>query len=154
MSYIELEKSPVEVRNKLNILLANYQIYYQNMRGFHWNIKGENFFELHVKFEEFYTTAATNIDEIAERILTLGETPLHTYGDYQANSAIDPVKDQSNGKTIMEHIWQMHNTLLSHMRQAVKIAAEQDDEGSQDMLTPMISELEKTNWMVGAWLKK
>ncbi len=154
MSYIELDKSPVEVYNRLNVLLANYQIYYQNMRGFHWNVKGENFFELHVKFEEFYTVAADKIDEVAERILTLGGTPLHTFNDYIEISSIEVVKNLQDGKQIMEHVWNMHNTLLSIMRDAVKIASEQDDDGSQDMLSPMISELEKTNWMVGSWLRK
>ena len=52
----------------LNGLLANFQIYYQNLRGLHWNIKGKNFFELHVKFEEFYTDSQVKIDDIAERI--------------------------------------------------------------------------------------
>ena len=66
----------------LNRLLANFQLYYQNLRGLHWNIKGKSFFELHVKFEEFYTDSQEKIDFIAERILTLGGTPLHTFTDY------------------------------------------------------------------------
>ena len=57
---------------ELNVLLANYQLYYQNTRGLHWNIKGKHFFELHVKFEEIYTDAQLKIDLIAERVLTLG----------------------------------------------------------------------------------
>ena len=51
---------------ELNVLLANYQLYYQNTRGLHWNIKGKHFFELHVKFEEIYTDAQLKIDLIAE----------------------------------------------------------------------------------------
>jgi starvation-inducible DNA-binding protein len=57
-------------------------LYYQNLRGIHWNIKGRAFFDLHVKFEELYNDANMKVDEIAERILTLGETPLHTFDDY------------------------------------------------------------------------
>ena len=67
---------------ELNQLLSDFHIYYQNTRGFHWNIKGKRFFELHVKFEELYTEALTSIDEIAERILTIGGTPLHAFDDY------------------------------------------------------------------------
>ena len=63
--------------NKLNQLLSDYHIYYQNLRGFHWNIKGRDFFELHVKFEELYTDTAVKIDEVAERILTLGTPMFH-----------------------------------------------------------------------------
>ena len=72
-------KKSANLVNNLNGLLANFQIYYQNLRGLHWNIKGKNFFELHVKFEEFYTDSQVKIDEVAERILTLQGKPLHTF---------------------------------------------------------------------------
>jgi len=68
-------KDSKELATKLNELLANYQIYYQNLRNFHWNVSGPNFFELHAKFEELYNAATLAIDETAERILTLGERP-------------------------------------------------------------------------------
>ena len=71
-----------ELASMLNQLLADYQLFYQNLRGFHWNIKGKEFFELHLKFEEFYDDAVIKIDEIAERILTLEGEPLHTFSDY------------------------------------------------------------------------
>ena len=75
-------KKTEELAGQLNQLLANFQIYYQNLRGIHWNIRGKNFFGLHVKFEELYTDANMKVDLIAERVLTLGETPLHTFDDY------------------------------------------------------------------------
>ena len=67
---------------KLNELLSNYSIFYQNARGYHWNIKGDKFFELHSKFEELYNDLLLKIDEVAERILTLGHAPKHNYTDY------------------------------------------------------------------------
>ncbi|HNQ27496.1 MAG TPA: ferritin-like domain-containing protein, partial [Aquaticitalea sp.] len=75
-------KKTKELAKDLNDLLANFQIYYQNLRGIHWNIQGKRFFELHPKFEELYNDANLKVDEIAERVLTLGETPLHTFDDY------------------------------------------------------------------------
>ena len=63
-----------QLSEKLNVLLADYSLFYQNTRGFHWNIKGEKFFELHVKFEKLYNDLLLKIDEVAERILTLGHT--------------------------------------------------------------------------------
>lgn len=75
------EKSEI-LSTDLNKLLANFQRYYQNLRGIHWNIKGKRFFDLHVKFEELYTDANLKVDLIAERILTLGGVPLHTFEDY------------------------------------------------------------------------
>ncbi len=84
---LDKEKA-AELSQELNILLSSYQMHYQNLRGLHWNIKGENFFELHLKYEELYTRAQVIIDDIAERILTLGATPLHTFSDYTSNSVI------------------------------------------------------------------
>ena len=72
---IDLEKA-TKLSRKLNGLLANYQLFYQNLRGLHWNIKGKEFFELHLKFEELYEDAVIKVDEIAERILTLEGDPL------------------------------------------------------------------------------
>ena len=80
---IGLDKAKAyELSGMLNQLLADYQVFYQNLRGLHWNIKGKEFFELHLKFEEFYDDAVIKIDEIAERILTLESEPLHTFSDY------------------------------------------------------------------------
>lgn len=71
---LDKEKSK-ELVNHLNDLLANYQIFYQNLRGFHWNVKGSNFFELHAKFEEYYNDAIEKVDEIAERAY-VGRNPV------------------------------------------------------------------------------
>ena len=81
-----------QLAGRLNALLANYQMFYQNLHGFHWNIEGNSFFELHTKFEELYTQANLSVDEIAERILTLEGTPLHTFEDYISNSTIKAAK--------------------------------------------------------------
>src|SRR5690606_40522253 len=83
LSTIGLEKSTTkELSDDLNVLLANFQVYYQNLRGVHWNIRGQHFFQLHDKFEELYIDAQEKVDMIAEIIFTLGKTPLHTFDDY------------------------------------------------------------------------
>jgi len=87
-----------KLAKKLNVLLANFQVYYQSLRGLHWNIKGKNFFELHLKFEELYTDSQIKIDLIAERILTLQGEPLHTFSDYSSLAKV-PV-----GKSISKDI--------------------------------------------------
>ena len=93
------EGSASQLAEKLNHLLANYQIFYMNVRGYHWNVKGNDFFELHAKFEEFYTDLLTKVDEVAERILTLGHKPVHAYSDYVKLSRIQEDKDVHDGKT-------------------------------------------------------
>ena len=67
-------KQSRELGKELNILLANFQRYYMNLRGIHWNIKGKRFFDLHLKFEELYNDANIKVDEVAERVLTLGRS--------------------------------------------------------------------------------
>ena len=67
------KKASEKLAAKLNELLATYQVFYTNVRGYHWNIKGVNFFELHAKFEEIYTDLVEKVDEVAERIF-----PLHS----------------------------------------------------------------------------
>ncbi len=93
-----------DLAKTLNELLANYSIFYQNTRGFHWNIKGEKFFELHLKFEELYNDLLLKIDEVAERILTLGYTPEHGYSQYAKTSTIKESKKISDGVVAVENI--------------------------------------------------
>ena len=93
-----------KLAHQLNDLLANYSVFYQNVRGFHWNIKGEKFFELHLKFEELYNDLFIKIDEVAERILTLGEVPHHKFSDYQSISEIKESSDTADGTSGVEQI--------------------------------------------------
>ncbi|MCJ7757450.1 MAG: DNA starvation/stationary phase protection protein, partial [Gillisia sp.] len=89
MNYLGLdEKKTVNTVKELNVLLADYHLYYQKLRNFHWNVMGENFFDLHVKFEELYEDAKTKVDEIAERILTLRFQPTSNLSDYMEISSI------------------------------------------------------------------
>ena len=93
-----------KIAEKLNVLLANYSVFYQNTRGAHWNIKGNDFFTLHLKFEELYDGLVLKIDEIAERILTLGYHPHHNFSDYQKLSTIQESKEVSDGNKCILNI--------------------------------------------------
>ena len=149
---LDVEKSKA-LGKQLNELLSNFQLYYQNLRGFHWNIKGSNFFELHNKFEELYTEAQETIDEIAERILTLGQTPLHTFEDYLNIAEIQVHKEMSEDRVIVQSLLDMLQVLLIKEREVLQTAGEAGDEGSSDLITPIIAGQEKTVWMLRAWLR-
>lgn len=142
----------ISLNEKLNELLANFQIYYQNLRGLHWNIKGQSFFELHVKFEELYTDAQEKIDLIAERILTLHGNPLHTFEDYLKLSEVLVGKNISNDRESVELVIRSLVTLIELEREILNESAEADDEGTNAMMSDFISEQEKTVWMLKAWL--
>lgn len=140
--------------NKLNGLLSQYQIHYQNLRGFHWNISGKSFFELHVKFEEYYTDAQEKIDQIAERILTLGEVPKHTFKDYIELSEIEAVSNVHNGTEAVQKIIEGVGVILMHERPILAITSEVGDEGTADLITSFIAQQEKELWMLNAWLRE
>ncbi|GLT14707.1 Dps family protein [Vibrio algivorus] len=137
----------------LNQLLADYQILYTNVRGYHWNIKGRDFFELHAKFEEIYNDLVLKVDEIAERILTLGGTPVHAFSRYLEMSDLEETLNVSNGTEAVGNILSAYRVLLTKQRQIVKTAADVDDEGTVSLMSDYISQQEKESWMLNAYLQ-
>ncbi len=137
---------------ELNTLLANLQVYYQSLRGLHWNIKGRNFFELHAKFEELYTDTQDKVDVIAERILTLKGKPLHTFNEYMDIATVPVIHEVSNDEEGVSLIINSLTILLIIERKILALSAEADDEGTNSLMSDFISEQEKTMWMMNAWL--
>jgi len=143
-----------DLANKLNKLLANYSIFYQNTMGFHWNIKGEKFFELHLKFEELYNDLLLKIDEVAERILTLGHTPKHSYSQYSKTSTIKESKKISDGLIAVEQILEAFKTVIVMQREILALATDANDEGTNALMSDYIRFQEKQVWMYSSFLKK
>jgi starvation-inducible DNA-binding protein len=139
---------------KLDELLANYSIFYQNTRGFHWNIKGEKFFELHVKFEELYNDLLIKIDEIAERILTLGHTPNHNYSIYIKASKIKESAQVNDGIKAVGNILNSFHTIIILQRELLKLSDEANDEGTNALMSDYIRMQEKLVWMYSSFLNK
>lgn len=82
LDYLHLDEMKLNrVLDALQHLLADFQVYYTNLRGLHWNIRGRGFFTLHEKFETLYNDTAEKIDEIAERILMLGGVPENRFSE-------------------------------------------------------------------------
>lgn len=141
-----------KLSDKLNQLLSNYQMFYMNTRGFHWNIKGEKFFELHLKFEELYNDLFLKIDEIAERVLTLGYVPNHTYEDYSATSTIKQEKNVTDGFQAVRSILDSYKVLLPLQREILEQSGDAGDEGTNALMSDYIREQEKLVWMYSAYL--
>ena len=140
------------ISKELNNLLANFQRYYQNLRGIHWNIKGKRFFDLHLKFEELYNDANIKVDEVAERILTLGGVPYHTFEDYMEHSKVPVGKNITEDETAIRLIVDSLKELLVIERRILDASADANDEGTNSMMSDFITEQEKTVWMMKAWL--
>lgn len=143
-----------KLAKKLNILLANYQLLYINTRGFHWNIKGDNFFELHLKFEEIYNNLQLKIDEIAERILTLGHTPLHSYSDYLKHASVKEKTNGTNGKQSLGEVVSALSLIITLQRELLDLSTDANDEGTNALMSDYIREQEKMIWMYSAYLNK
>jgi starvation-inducible DNA-binding protein len=139
---------------ELNILLSSFQVYYQNLRGLHWNIRGKRFFDLHLKFEELYNDSQLKIDLIAERVLTLGGIPFHTFDDYIKNSKIKIGKNIHNDEEAITLIVNSLTELLKVERVILLQSGTIDDEGTNSMMSDFIKEQEKTIWMMKAWLEE
>ena len=143
-----------ELSDLMNDLLANYSIFYQNTRGYHWNIKGDKFFELHLKFEELYNSLFLKIDEVAERILTLGHTPKHKFTAYLLSSEIQESNEVSDGLKAIEEILISFKTILTKQRNILDLSAEINDEGTNALMSDYLREQEKSVWMYSAYLDK
>lgn len=150
---LDIQKA-TELAEMLNSLLANYSIFYQNTRGYHWNIRGEKFFELHLKFEELYNDLIIKIDEIAERILTLGATPNHNYSDYKKDAKITESKGISDGMIAVSEILQSFKIILPLQRELLFLSEEANDEGTNALMSDYIRSQKKLVWMYSAFVNQ
>ena len=154
MNYLNIDEKKVEpVVKELNFLLADYHLYYQKLRNFHWNVQGRNFFDLHEKFEEMYVDARAKIDEIAERVLTLRSRPMSNLSTYLNVSSIEESESALTDTEMVRELLKAHGLLLSRMSAVINEASEVGDEGTIDLIGAYIRELEKTSWMLDAWNK-
>ena len=144
----------MDYKTKLNILLATYQMHYQNLRSLHWNIKGSNFFELHIKYEELYNRTQIIIDDIAERLLVLETVPYFNFTQYIKESLIHENEYITDGNQGMQYIVKAQETLLKLENEILTLSGEINDEGTSAMMSDLIREKEKTNWMFKSWLGK
>ncbi|MEL0650391.1 DNA starvation/stationary phase protection protein [Algibacter sp. TI.3.09] len=155
MSYLKMnDEDLLPVVVEMNILLADYHVYYQKLRSNHWNIVGRNFFDLHEKFESMYNDARVKIDEIAERILTLRYHPMSQMEDYLKSSTIKEKAVLKSDRAMVLETLNDHKLLLEQMGKVMEKANAATDEGTADLIGAYIRELEKTSWMLEAWTKK
>ena len=143
-----------KISHALNSVLANYSVHYQKLRNFHWNVKGSDFFDLHIEFESQYKEAQDHIDEIAERIRLFGETPLSNMKDYLNESEIKEASPTLTSDLMVRDLLSDYRVLLQYLTAGVEIAGEQSDAGTENMLKGFIKNVEKHHWMLTAFLAK
>jgi hypothetical protein len=138
----------------LNQLLADFQIYYMNLRGLHWNVKGKGFFTLHEKYEELYNDAANKVDEIAERILQLDAIPENRFSEYLKVASIKQDGFQQKGSEGIDIVLGTLKNLIQQERNLIKTAEEANDEVTVAIMDEYLQQQEKTVWMLVSFLSE
>lgn len=155
MDYLHLDEKKIEnVLPALHRLLADFQVFYTNLRGFHWNIQGRGFFVLHEKFESLYNDAAEKADELAERILMLGGTPENRFSEYLKTAQLKEISGVSCGDEAIGHILTTYSHLIGEERKVLELASEAGDEATVALMSDYLREQEKMVWMLTAYNRK
>jgi starvation-inducible DNA-binding protein len=153
MNELFLDQAAVgKLAQELNALLADYAIMYQNLRAYHWKVKGKDFSRYHAYFEALYTEMSEAMDALAERILILGEDPADSYSEYLRLSQFSEVTSIPSGEEILKNIHDAYQKLIQKERSLLTRASDMEDHGTADLLTGQLSAREKTLWMLRASL--
>ncbi|WFR62110.1 DNA starvation/stationary phase protection protein [Paenibacillus amylolyticus] len=140
------------VEQVLNRQVANLNVLYVKIHNYHWYVKGPNFFTLHVKFEEFYNEVTVQMDEIAERILTLKGSPAATMKEYLELSSIQEAAGGEDAKAMVQNLIEDFATLSNEYQEGIEVADAAEDQPTSDMLTGFKADLEKHMWMLRSFL--
>ena len=155
LDYIKLnEAGSNKVIDSLQVLLADLQVYYTNLRNFHWNIKGRGFFQLHEAFEKMYDDVNEKVDEVAERILMLGGVPENKFSNYLKVARVKEEDVQSDGMKAIENILETIGHLIVEERKIIEIAGDNKDEATVSMMSNYLVEQEKSVWMLTSFMSK
>ncbi|MDR3194120.1 MAG: DNA starvation/stationary phase protection protein [Tannerella sp.] len=138
---------------KLSFLLADYQVFYTNLRGFHWNIQGDKFYDLHGIYEEYYTEVAEKIDEVAERIVILGSVPANSFSEYLKQAGVKEVSGVSDWKVGGNNVVSTLQYLIDSLRELHAVARQAGDQATASLAIHGIKSFEKKVWMLSSYLK-
>lgn len=152
LNFIHLDSIAAgKVVDSLQQLLADYQVFYTNLRGFHWNIKGNQFFVLHKQYEEMYNNVSEKADELAERILMLGGEPVNKFSEYLKVARVKEVSGVSSASESLKNILDTYSYFIGEERKLLALASELADEATVALMSDYLKEQEKLVWMLVAY---
>lgn len=141
-----------ELNQELNVQVATWSVVYTKLHNFHWYVKGHQFFTLHVKFEELYNEATAYMDEIAERLLALGGKPVATMTEQLELSVVNEATSQESSDEMVQTVVSDYDKIMKSLKRGMELAAEDNDDMTEDMLNAIHQNLEKHSWMLSAFL--
>lgn len=152
LDYLGLDESKIQnVVKGLSLLLADLQVYYTNLRNFHWNVRGRSFYTMHAKYEELYNDAAEKVDEVAERLLQLGAVPESRFSEYLKISEIKEVDAVERGRDARAHLLNWFKVLIAKEREVLSAASNANDEVTVSLMSDYLKGQEKALWMLVAY---
>lgn len=149
MVQVQEKTQVIEILNKQ---LSNNTVLWTKLHNFHWYVKGPNFFSLHAKFEELYNSTGVAVDELAERILTIGGEPIAKLTEALEESSIDEGEYGLDAKQMVKQLTEDFDVIVAELNQGVKVADEAGDDRTADMFTGLAQDFEKNNWMLKSYL--
>ena len=147
------EASNREAVSALEVLLADSYTLYVKTHGYHWNVTGPMFGSLHAMFEEQYTDLSLAVDEIAERIRTLGAPAPGSYAQFGALTSIDEDTGVPPAMDMVRNLTADHETLAASARAVVRAGEHAGDDATVDVGVRRIDVHEKTAWMLRSYLE-
>lgn len=141
-----------ELIKELNKQVSTWSVMYAKLHNYHWYVKGKEFFTLHAKFEELYTEATLHMDEIAERVLTLGGEPTATLKEHLSESVVKEASGDENAESMVKTIVDDFDKIMKSLKKGMELAAESGDDMTEDLLNAVYQSIEKHQWMLNAFL--
>ena len=145
-------KQREDIASGLSKLLADSYSLYLKTHNYHWNVTGPQFNTLHTMFEGQYTELAAAVDEIAERIRTLGVRAPGSYSDFEKLTSIDEGSGEESAEEMIRQLVIGQETVVRTAREAFPAAEAANDEPTADLLTQRMQLHEKNAWMLRSLL--
>ncbi|MFC5591864.1 Dps family protein [Sporosarcina soli] len=141
-----------KLQTALNIQIANWSVLYTKLHRYHWFVKGPHFFTLHEKFEELYNESATVVDEVAERLLASGGTPVATMKEYLNLATLEETKGESGADEMVASLVDDYKHLKQELKALAELSAQQEDDVINDLAVGLLVKVDTHIWMLSAYL--
>ncbi|MBU1324262.1 MAG: DNA starvation/stationary phase protection protein [Alphaproteobacteria bacterium] len=141
-----------QVSLELSKMLADSFAVYSKTHGFHWNVRGPEFFTLHTLLEQQYREMWEALDEIAERIRALGEFAPQGQSAFANLTSIKEGEPETEAMDMLRELMRDHETVIATARAGIKVADEAGDDATADLLTQRLAAHEKAAWMLRSTL--
>lgn len=141
-----------DVVQELSKVLADSFALYLKTHGYHWNVRGPEFFSYHTLLEEQYREIWAALDTIAERIRALGEFAPQAHSAFANLTSIKDGDPENDAPTMLKELMKDQETVIATCRAALTVADDEGDDVSVDLLTQRLAAHEKAAWMLRSTL--